>query len=202
MPIHGTIKGAAETGKRKAIRLTATAFIGTVVAMFIAFSVIHMSKVNSKMESWDANYKQIEEEMQAFKDVSDAKTIRLYIKELNAMLDDIKFLDKIITRGQIADESLNIFFSEYSDKLNETNDMIFGHHTELTELEHNFKQRVIRLAEATDNNLILIDSLRKDHITNIKDIDVRMTTIVKDVDSITVKLDRAKETFVGKHVFK
>ena len=37
--------------------------------------------------------------------------------------------------------------------------------------------------------------------TNIKDIDVRMTTIVKDVDSITVKLDRAKETFVGKHVF-
>ena len=85
MPIHGTIKGAAETGKRKAIRLTATAFIGTVVAMFIAFSVIHMSKVNSKMESWDANYKQIEEEMQAFKDVSDAKTIRLYIKELNAM---------------------------------------------------------------------------------------------------------------------
>lgn len=202
MPIHGTITDPVEPGKRKAARLTGITIIIVAAAMFIAFATIHMSKVNSKMESWDTSYKQIEEDIRAFKQVSDVKTIRLYVNELNGMLDNIKFLDKIITSGQTTDESLDAFFNEYQDKLNETNDMIFGHHAELTELENKFKQRVTQLTGAIDSNLNTIDTLRQLHITNIKDIDARIATIATDIDSIIAELGRAKETFVGKHVFK
>ena len=113
----------------------------------------------NQVQVWDSNYQIITDKVYAFEKVSDPKTIRLYVKELNKILDDVTLLGKVVESGQIASESLDEFFSEYQRKLDEANDMIFGHHVELTELEDKFKEQVTRLVEETEDNLELINSL-------------------------------------------
>ena len=141
------------------MKLIGTTFIAFICTMFVVFTIIHMSKVNSKIGGWVWRLKVVEEDVSAFVKVSDPKTIRSYVKQLNDILDDITFLGKIVESGQTSAESLDEFFSEYQRKLDEANDMIFGHHVELTELEDKFKEQVTRLAGETEDNLELINSL-------------------------------------------
>ena len=96
----------------KTMKLIGTGFIGVVCFIYVTFSIIHMTRVNSKMDEWNESYKAIEEDVSAFIKVSDPKTIRLYVKELNKILDEIHFLGKMINSGQLADESLTSILDE------------------------------------------------------------------------------------------
>ena len=61
----------------------------------------------NQIQIWDSNYQVITDKVWAFEKVADPKTIRLYVKELNKILDDINFLNNLVKSGQLADESLN-----------------------------------------------------------------------------------------------
>ena len=108
----------------KTIKLIGTGFIGVGCFIYIAFSIIHMTKVNSKMNEWNESYKMIEEDVSAFVKVSDPKTIRLYVRELNKILDEIHFLGKMLRSGQLADESLTSILDEQQDINKRLGDMI------------------------------------------------------------------------------
>ena len=152
----------------------------------------------NQVQVWDSNYQIITDKVYSFEKVSDPKTIRSYVKQLNDILDDITFLGKIVESGQTSAESLDEFFSEYQRKLDEANDMIFGHHIELTELEDNFKQRVTRLAGATDNNLEMIDAIKEEDIKRLAESDEQFMKIVKDLDSIKVMINDLKFSKIDK----
>ena len=61
------------------------------------------------------DFEKISEDVDAFKKVSDPKTIRLYVKELNKILDDINFLNNLVKSGQLADKSLSVYGNKISD---------------------------------------------------------------------------------------
>ena len=69
----------------------------------------------NQVQIWDTNYQIITDKVWAFEKVSDPKTIRLYVKELNKILDDITFLSKMVKSGQLADESLVVYASMVED---------------------------------------------------------------------------------------
>ena len=115
----------------------------------------------NQVQVWDSNYQIITDKVYAFEKVSDPKTIRLYVKELNKILDDITFLSKIVESGQLADEALIGFFETYQRKLDEVNDMIFGLHEELTEAYIQLKEQNNVQFSDIENNLELIVSLQK-----------------------------------------
>jgi hypothetical protein len=71
-----------------------------------------MSKVNSKIDEWEESYNVIHKDVSAFTKVSDPKTIRLYVKELNKILDEIHFLSRMVESGQLADEGLAAILNE------------------------------------------------------------------------------------------
>jgi hypothetical protein len=71
-----------------------------------------MSKVNSKIDEWEESYDAIHKDVSTFTKVSDPKTIRLYVKELNKILDEIHFLGRLIENGQLADEGLTAILNE------------------------------------------------------------------------------------------
>ena len=56
-------------------------------------------------------YEVISDKVNAFVDVSNPETIRLYTKELRKIIDDIKFLHVLIESGQIADEKLDEYLA-------------------------------------------------------------------------------------------
>ena len=160
--------------------------------------MIHMSRVNSKMDEWNESYRAIEEDVSAFTKLSDPKTIRLYVKELNKILDNIHFLSKIVESGQTSAVSLDGYFSEYQTKLDEVNDMIFGHHTELTELEFKFKQQVYRLTGETDDNLGLIQGL-EDNIENRDNSILKKLRIIEtDLDTIRALIKEIDDSKINK----
>ena len=113
----------------------------------------------NQVQIWDSNYQIVTDKVGAFEKVSDPKTVRLYVKELNKILDDVTFLGKIVESGQVSSESLDEFFSEYQDKIENVNGRLKRLYSEVTELEYKFKEQVTRLTGETDDNLELIDSL-------------------------------------------
>ena len=148
-------------------------------------------ELEEQVNVWDSNYQIITDKVYSFEKVSDPKTIRLYVKELNKILDDVTFLGKIVESGQVSAESLDEFFSEYQRKLDEANDMIFGHHTELTELEHKLKEQVTRLTVETDDNLESIQEIQDriqeqvDYVNKLNvDIGQSITNVEDDIQTI------------------
>ena len=115
----------------------------------------------NQVNVWDSNYQIITDKVYAFEKVSDPKTIRFYVKELNKILDDVTFLGKIVKSGQVSAESLDEFFSEYQNKLDNVNDRILELNTEHMELVFKFKEQVTRLTVETDDNLGLIQGLQE-----------------------------------------
>ena len=161
------------------------------VGCFIGGIYYSTLEFENQIQVWDSNYQIITDKVYAFEKVSDPKTIRLYVKELNKILDDVTFLGKIVESGQVSAESLDEFFSEYQDKINEANDMIFGHHTELTELEYKLKEQVTRLTGETDDNLESIQEIQDriqeqvDYVNKLNvDIGQSITNVEDDIQTI------------------
>jgi len=156
----------------------------------------------NQVNVWDSNYQIITDKVYSFEKVSDPKTIRLYVKELNKILDDVTFLGKIVESGQVSSESLDEFFSEYQRKLDEANDMIFGHHTELTELEYKFKEQVTRLTGETDDNLELIDSLAgelDEQNMYVNQLNIKLGQSIQEVED---DVQTIKSSKYGKKIWK
>ena len=161
------------------------------VGCFIGGVYYATLEFENQLEVWDSNYQIITDKVYSFEKVSDPKTIRLYVKELNKILDDVTFLGKIVESGQVSSESLDEFFSEYQRKLDEANDMIFGHHTELTELEYKLKEQVTRLTGETDDNLESIQEIQNriqeqiDYVNKLNvDIGQSITKVEDDIQTI------------------
>ena len=69
----------------------------------------------NQVQIWDSNYQVITDKVWAYEKVADPKTVRLYVKELNKILDDINFLNNLVKSGQLADKSLNVYDDKISD---------------------------------------------------------------------------------------
>jgi len=68
-------------------------------------------KFDETLDNIKSEYEVISEQVDAFVDLSNPKTIRFYTTELRRLLDDIKFLHVLIESGQIADEKLDEYLA-------------------------------------------------------------------------------------------
>ncbi len=68
-------------------------------------------RFNQTLDNIKSEYDVISEQVDAFVDLSNPKTIRFYTTELRRLLDDIKFLHILIESGQIADEKLDEYLA-------------------------------------------------------------------------------------------
>ena len=140
----------------------------------------------------------LKEELQAFTKVSDPKTIRSYVKQLNDILDDITFLGKIVESGQTSAESLDKFFSEYQDKIDNVNGRIKRLYVEVTEFEDKFEQRVTLLDGETDDNFELIQDL-EDNVKNRNNRILEKFRIIEaDLDTIRVLIKDIENSKINK----
>ena len=148
-------------------------------------------------------YEVISEKVDAFVKVSDPKTIRNYVKELNKILDDITFLGKIVESGQLADEALTGFFKTYQNKLDELNErvVVLALETQgmLSEISEEVKSDLRTNKVELENKLKSeSDSVRKE-IGKLYD---KTDQLYKELEQVSILLDKAKDTFIGKQVFK
>ena len=151
---------------------------------------------------WDSNYQIITDKVYAFEKVSDPKTIRLYVKELNKILDDVTYLGKIVESGQVSSESLDEFFGEYQDKIENVNGRIKRLYSEVTELEYKFKEQVTRLTGETDDNLELIDSLAGELDEQNKYVNQLNIKLGQSIQEVEDDVQTIKSSKYGKKIWK
>ena len=160
-------------------------------------------KTDVYMENLMTEFEQISDDVDAFVKVSDPKTIRAYVKELNKILDDIEFLHNIIESGQVADEAITDFFNAHQNKLDELNDrvVVLALETQgmLSEISEEVKSELSANKTELENKLKSdSDSVRKE-IGKLYD---KTDELYKELEQVSKLLDTAKETFIGKQVFK
>ena len=160
-------------------------------------------KTNVYIENLMNEFEQISDDVNAFVKVSDPKTIRRYVKELNKILDDIEFLHNIIESGQIADEAIIEFFNSYQNKLDELNErvVVLALETQgmLSEISGEVK------LELRTNKIELENKLKSEAGSVRKEIGKlydKTDQLYKELEQVSILLDKAKETFIGKQLFK
>ena len=114
-----------------------------------------------RVNVWDSNYQIITDKVYSYEKVADPKTIRLYVKELNKILDDVTFLGKIVESGQVSSESLDEFFTKYQTKIDDVNHRMVELSSEYTEQIDSLQHDV--------NSLWGGDELLVEEIYDIKD---------------------------------
>jgi ElaB/YqjD/DUF883 family membrane-anchored ribosome-binding protein len=155
------------------------------------------------MENLMTEFEKISNEVDAFKKVSDPKSIRLYVRELNRILDDTNVLHKIIDTGQMGDEALSEFFSEYDNKLDKVNERLVvlaldtqGMISELSEdVTADLRSNKVELESTLKSEA---DSVKKE-IGKLYD---RVDDLYRELEKVSMLVNKAKETFFGKAIFK
>ena len=159
-------------------------------------------ELEEQVNVWDSNYQIITDKVYAFEKVSDPKTIRLYVKELNKILDDVTYLGKIVESGQVSSESLDEFFGEYQDKIENVNGRIKRLYSEVTELEYKFKEQVTRLTGETDDNLELIDALAGELDEQNKYVNQLNIKLGQSIQEVEDDVQTIKSSKYGKKIWK
>lgn len=106
-------------------------------------------------------YEVISDKVDAFVDVSNPKTIRLYTKELRKILDDVTFLGKMVEEGQTSAESLSDFFSEYDSKIDDVNGRLLELSQQHNESVTNHRTILAGLSEDLDETIDITDEEKK-----------------------------------------
>ena len=190
----------------KTMKLVIISAISVLILMFMSFSMIHMSKINDKVDKWEESYRAIEEDVSTFTDVSDPKTIRLYVTELRKILDEIHFLGKMVESGQLADEAvMNILDGQdyLKVQLEVLTDTLYNHteHAfyQFRGLWSNIESQQFELAEIPH----IAEDAKKSRKEMNENLIKELTVIQTDIDDIKNKLktmnkERLFHTHMGK----
>tara|TARA_R110000796_G_scaffold144440_1_gene261162 strand:- start:640 stop:1227 length:588 start_codon:yes stop_codon:yes gene_type:complete len=145
---------------KKYIEVIVMAVFG--IAIFLAGISYSLKQMESKVEAWDCKYQEIDEKVSAFIKVSDPKTIRLYVKELHSILDNMTRLGKIVESGASLDEAMIEYEKEHMKlqkkvsnvlaKLNEHKSWLDTQETVIDEIIEESGGIIIRVA-AVDNSI-------------------------------------------------
>ena len=183
------------------MKLVSIASIGVVCFIYVTFSIIHMSRVNSQMDKWNESYRAIEEDVSTFTDVSDPKTIRLYVTELRKILDEIHFLGKMVESGQLADEVvMNILDGQdhLKIKLEVLTDTLYNHtehaSNQFRGLWSNIESQQWELGEIP----YIVEDAKKSRKEMNENIIKELTVIQTDINDIKTMIDDLKDSKINK----
>ena len=173
------------------------------VATFYGGIYYGVMRTDVYIENLMSEFENISEDVAAFKKISDPETIRAYVKELNKILDDVTFLNKVIETGQIAEESLNDFFEESQNQLDGVNERIVVLALETQGMISELSEGVT--SDLRSNKVELENTLKSESDSVKKEIGKlydRVDELYKELEKLSILVDKAKETFFGKVIFK
>ena len=184
--------------KNKIIQTITSALIG--IGCFIGGTYYATEKFNTGLDRVMDEYEVISDKVDVFIKVSDPKTVRTYVKQLNNILDDINFLSKMIKSGQLADETLSDILKS-QQKINEqlgnmiTREEYDGYTVKADNLNESIGYHVDELWEWTYTK-------EAEDTTNNNSIVNKLNTIQADLDTIRSLIKEIEDSKIGKKIFK
>ena len=154
----------------------ATLVMALTLSGFWAGMYYGIVEFENQVQIWDSNYQIITDKVWAYEKVADPETVRLYVKELNKILDDINFLNNLVKSGQLADKSLSVYGNKISDIDERILSLRAVMYVELEALKTSITTK-------TDDK---IHDLKEDMVTGRK-------AVLSKLDGINIQLDALEE---------
>tara|TARA_B100000902_G_C27230947_1_gene874785 strand:+ start:195 stop:737 length:543 start_codon:yes stop_codon:yes gene_type:complete len=174
----------------------------TMIGCLICFGgglYLGVSKVDEQADKWDVRYKEIDDKVSVFVDVSNPKTIRLYTNELRSILDNMGRLSKIVDKGQEIDETLDRIL-EGIIELEAQWDVTISNDLKMKETIDIINNHIVDTDSRVRSDLKVV--LNKE----LEDIDLRINKqfdqIENDLRDIRNMLTQIENSKVGQKIFK
>ena len=145
-------------------------------------------------------YEEISDKVDAFTKVSDPKTIRLYVNELNKILDDIEFLSNLIETGQLADKALSDMLDGQGNIVSRIDSLHLVLSMSISDIiDYNKAQDVVD--EHTKTLFSSVNDNLDKHKKYIEDFNNRMTQLQIKIEAINKEIEVVKNSKVGKKIW-
>ena len=158
-------------------------------------------KFDETLDNIMGEYEVISEQVDAFVDVSNPETIRLYTKELRRILDDIKFLHVLIESGQIADEKLDDYLASQQsnvDVLEKTLSSITVEVDSMLTSSHDHMHLMVE--ELQDSVKTQLTSSATEVSTEVNKLSSQFKEIKNQLDELNKVIDKIKNSKLAKHL--
>ena len=141
-------------------------------------------------------YEVISEQVDAFVDISNPKTIRFYTTELRKLLDDIKFLHVLIESGQIADEKLDEYLDSKQGNVDGIMERLDGISTEVDSmLTSSHDHMHLMVEELQDSVKTQLTDSASSLSSNVDELNKQITSLenkLKDINKVINKIKNSK----------
>ena len=146
-------------------------------------------------------YEVISEQVDAFVDVSNPETIRLYTKELRRILDDIKFLHVLIESGQIADEKLDDYLASQQSNVDVLEETLSSITTEVDSiLTSSHDHMHLMVEELQDSVKTQLTNSTIEVSTEVNKLSSQFKEIKNQLDELNKVIDKIKNSKLAKHL--
>ena len=169
-----------------------------IVVSFFGGVKDSLHKLNEETSYWAKQYKETDDKVSAYIKVSDPKTTRLYIDELNKLLDDMNRLGSIIEGG----EELNNILINYEKEYIKLQTKVFELIDEIELVEEKLINQDVLLSDVVDDFEVVFDELKqklKDQRQYTADVKVSVESKLKDVENDVIII---KDSKYGKKIWK
>ena len=146
-------------------------------------------------------YEVISEQVDAFVDISNPETIRLYTKELRRILDDIKFLHVLIESGQIADEKLDEYLASKQSNVDVLEKTLSSITTEVDSmLTSSHDHMHLMVEELQDSVKTQLTNSTIEVSTEVNKLSSQFKEIKNQLDELNKVIDKIKNSKLSKHL--
>ena len=176
----------------------ATLVMALTLSGFWAGMYYGIVEFENQVQIWDSNYQIITDKVWAYEKVADPETVRLYVKELNKILDDINFLNNLVKSGQLADESLVVYASMVED----VDDRLIMLREEMYK---ELKSLQLSITVKTDDKVYGLKedvvTGRKAVLSKLNGINIRLDALEDMVSELSTDVDTIKNSKYGKKIW-
>ena len=158
-------------------------------------------KFDETLDNIMGEYEVISEQVDAFVDVSNPETIRLYTKELRKILDDISFLSKLIQTGQLADEALDEYLASQQGNVDGIKARLDGITIEVDSmLTSSHDHMHLMVEELQDSVKTQLTSSATEVSTEVNKLSSQFKEIKNQLDGLNKVIDKIKNSKLAKHL--
>ena len=176
----------------------ATLVMALTLSGFWAGMYYGIVEFENQVQIWDSNYQVITDKVWAFEKVADPKTIRLYVKELNKILDDINFLNNLVKSGQLADKSLSV----YGDKISDIDERLLSlraiMYVELEALKSSMTTKIDDKVHSLKEDMI---TGRKKGLSKLDGINIQLDALESMTNELSTDIDVIKNSKYAKKIW-
>jgi methyl-accepting chemotaxis protein len=158
-------------------------------------------KFDETLDNVMSEYEVISEQVDAFVDVSNPKTIRLYTKELRKIIDDIKFLHSLIETGQLADEALDEYLASQQSNVDGLQESISSITTEVDSmLTSSHDHMHLMVEELQDSVKTQLTDSATEVSTEVNKLSSQFKEVKNQLDELNKVIDKIKNSKLSKYL--